>query len=136
MTPKDTIIVPAEIVIDLRTALYTQIGAIAEVLDSLTLKPDRDRHPQRYHQPLQNLDRIRRLLDTIGWSQSNRRTSVELDLGEHRRALVGALQMALTVIDDAAAGDRTTPAPSEEAVRERTYTIRALLGSVHPRGRV
>ncbi len=133
MTPKDTITVPADTVVDLRTALYTQIGVIAEVLDYLTFRSDREHHPQRYQQPLQDLDRIRSLLDTIGWHQLNRPISVELYLREHRRALVGALRMALTIIDRPATAvtDNTAPAPSGEAVRERARAIQALLDKVH-----
>lgn len=134
MTPKETVTVPADVVVDLRTALYAQIGVIAEVLDSLTLRPDRERHPRRYQQPLQDLDRIRLLLDAIGWHHTGRPVSVELDLYEFGRALRGALQMMLDeAIDHPACGN--APPSTEEALRKRARAIRALLRSIRPRER-
>lgn len=128
MTPKETIIVPAEAVLDLRTGLYAQIGVIAEVLESLTLKPDRERHPQRYHRPLEDLAQIRSLLDAIGWDLPDSSVGVELDLREHRPALLSGLKTLLETIDQpATVGDSAAPPSTETAVSERASAIRALL---------
>jgi hypothetical protein len=135
MTPKGTIVVPAGVVLDLRTGLYAQIGTIAEVLESLTLRPDRELHQQRYHRSLQDLDRIRSLLDAIGWRHRDSLVAVELDLSEHRRALLGGLQAIFETIDQPTT-DRESAAPSsiEDAV-QRANAIRALLRSVRSQRR-
>lgn len=135
MRPKETVTVPADIVVDLRTGLYAQIGIAGEQLDRLTAKPDRERHPEWYRKPLDDLDRVRSLLDAIGWRQSDTLVaSVELDLSEHQWALLRALETMLEAIEDPDTNDmgdaaRSTP-PAVEAARRRASAIRAFVHSI------
>jgi hypothetical protein len=96
--------VPAAVVLELRGALYHQLGSTAEDLASADYDPPADRLSE-WSEPLARLDRARVLLDRIGWVRSNPETGAEIDLDRHRRVILDALGTDLS-IQRSLAGER------------------------------
>jgi hypothetical protein len=88
--------IPAEAVIRLREALYSQLGYIAEELASLARTPGREINDE-WSEPVARFDRTRALLDQIGWNERDPEPDVEIDLDQHRQEIVAAFSDHLEI---------------------------------------
>lgn len=95
------ITLPADAISDLRSGLHSALGAATEAIDSVVTMRGREQHPEWYHEPLEHLDRVRALLDRIGWSDTQPATDIQLDVRTHRWALERALENAMKASNDA-----------------------------------
>ncbi|HEX5307629.1 MAG TPA: hypothetical protein VFW38_00955 [Solirubrobacteraceae bacterium] len=89
-----TITIPARIVRYLREALHSQLGMAAEDIGQASHEGGRVQ-PALYAEPLARFDRIRALLDLIGWKDETDETPAIVNLVAHRPALLTALQAQL-----------------------------------------
>ncbi len=95
-----TLVIPPDMVSHLRDGLHASIGSAAEAISQVVAQAGRERHPERYREPLDRLDEARALLDLIGWRETGAPTEVRVDLREHRRALLDALGLEMIVAED------------------------------------
>jgi hypothetical protein len=125
-------------VCDLREGLHAAIGAAAEAISQVVAQAGRERHPERYREPLDRFDQARALLDLVGWRETGAPTEVRVDLREHRRALLDALGVEMIVAEDdqreavtldAERAARGEP-PQREATARRVRALRELAASV------
>ncbi|HEV3319487.1 MAG TPA: hypothetical protein VG053_07120 [Solirubrobacteraceae bacterium] len=91
--------VPAEMAEHLRSGLHSGIGDAAETIAQVVGEAGREQHPEWYREPLAHFDRVRALLDLIGWSATDPAVGVSVDLSEHRQAILDALGVAMIVGD-------------------------------------
>lgn len=92
-----TILIPAELVPLLRTALMSEIGNPADAISEASMAPKRTRHPERFMRPLRELDEYRAALDAVGWSDPEQEQPVQLDLDQYRDAIGEALRTWLEI---------------------------------------
>jgi hypothetical protein len=82
-------VIPAEIVLSLRGALYVRMAQAAGDIDTECSLAS----PGDLIGPLERFDRTRALLDAIGWDKKPpQQPDVELDLAVHGPALIDALE--------------------------------------------
>ena len=93
------LVVPAEMAEHLRSGLHSGIGDAAETIAQVVAEPGREQHPEWYREPLAHFDRVRALLDMIGWGATDPAVEVSVDLREHRHAVLDALGVAMVVSD-------------------------------------
>jgi hypothetical protein len=93
------LVVPAEMAEHLRSGLHSGIGDAAETIAQVVGEPGREQHPEWYRDPLAHFDRVRALLDMIGWGATDPAAEVSVDLCEHRQAVLDALGVAMIVAD-------------------------------------
>lgn len=96
--------VPAAVVAHLREGLLSELYNIHEHLDALIIRPERSRRG-KWAEPLARLDRVRPVLDLIGWEARDPEPDVELDLHQHRRVMETALSSELETMRDLADTD-------------------------------
>jgi transcriptional regulator with XRE-family HTH domain len=95
-----TLVIPAEMVMFLRD------GLLGGIVDASTNVCDAGSHTEKlskpgwYREPLAYFDRHRVLLDLIGWEHTDTQVDVQIDLREHREAVLEALWSALNYSDD------------------------------------
>jgi len=110
--------VPAEMVEHLRSGLHSGIGDAAETIAQVVGEPAREQHPEWYREPLSHFDRVRALLDTIGWAATDPPAEVSVDLREHRHAVLDALGVAMIVADaDLKAAETVSTANGKATIR-------------------
>jgi DNA-binding XRE family transcriptional regulator len=127
-----TLVVPAGMVAYLRDGLLSGIvDAASDVQDAGTLTEKMSK-PGWYQEPLAFFDRHRLLMDLIGWEDTDTQVDVQIDLQEHRGAVLEALWSRLNYTDDelregmrveakrAAAGEP----PQDETLTERVLALR------------
>jgi hypothetical protein len=85
-----TIVIPADVVVQLREGLFSQLGDVAQGLDAVIVRPAAARR-REWVEPVALFDRARAVLDLIGWEQRDPEQEVEVDLHRHRRAIEEAL---------------------------------------------
>lgn len=83
-----TTTIPADILHELRGALYHQLGAIAEDIASAPREPDGELH--QWADAVGRFERTRALLDLIGWSAREPELAT-LDIDRHRAVIGQAL---------------------------------------------
>jgi hypothetical protein len=130
--------VPAEMAEHLRSGLHSGIGDAAETIAQVVVEAGREQHPERYREPLEHFDRVRALLDLIGWSALDPAVEVRVDLREHRQAVLDALRVAMLVSDadleeaervDAERAKRDEPSKRETTIRH-VHALREFVASV------
>jgi hypothetical protein len=89
--------IPAVAVAILRSALLSQLGVPAGELDEACMSPNKEKHPERFLEPLQALDAHRVVLDAIGWQEPDKQEPVSLDIGAHRAVIAQAMRTRLEV---------------------------------------
>jgi hypothetical protein len=110
--------VPAEMVGYLRSGLHSGIGDAAETIAQVVGEPGREQHPEWYREPLTHFDRVRALLNTIGWAATDPPAEVSVDLHEHRHAILDALGVAMIVADaDLKAAETVSTANGKTTIR-------------------
>jgi hypothetical protein len=93
---RGVLVVPPEMVRYVREGLHSAMGdAAAGMLRVATLANDK-RDPLWYREPLDHFDRVRRVLDLVGWYEDGISSEVHLDLREHRHAVIEALRMEVS----------------------------------------
>ncbi len=105
MTPL-TIPVPTDVVGILRSALHTEIGRDASEIVRVSEDGHGDLHAEEYDKPLLDFDAHRALLNVIGWSKPDRDQMVQIDLEQHKWALLTTLVRRLTVEHDLMQSDQ------------------------------
>lgn len=85
--------IPADAVAQLREALYSELGNVAEEVDAIVVTSGRARDD--WSPPVPRFDRARALLDELGWNERDPERDVEVDLDCHRQVIVEALSEAL-----------------------------------------
>jgi hypothetical protein len=90
------ITIPADAVLRLREALYSQLGDVAEELATVDRRPRADREQRNeWAEPVASFDRTRLLLDEIGWCDRDPERGAEIDLNQHRQIIKAALSADL-----------------------------------------
>jgi hypothetical protein len=130
--------VPAELVGQVRIGLQSVLGDAAEEITDAVERPECERHPEWFHGGRTKFERTFALLDVIGWRESDQRAAVRFDLGEHRRALIEALEVMLRVgEDDLEEADlvdteraQRGETPKRNATAKRVRTLREFAAGV------
>lgn len=135
------LVVPPAIVPYLRDGLHSEIGTAAEEILAVTWETDRAEHPAWYGEPIEHLDRVRRLLDLIGWSANSKPGEVQIDVREHSQLVLDALNTELLVVDeqlresaqiDAERATRGEP-PQRETIAQRMIALREFVAAIEGR---
>lgn len=90
-----SIVIPAAVVVQLREALYLQLGWVSEEMGALVVA----RRDVRGEWPavITRLDRVRALLGVIGWNGRDPEEDAEVDLATHGQVVVEALHDYLPI---------------------------------------
>jgi DNA-binding NarL/FixJ family response regulator len=91
--------VPADLVGQLRNGLHNVLSVAASEVSSVADRANRERHPEWYDQPLERFTRTCALLDAMGWGDSEQPVAAQINFGEHRLALIDALDVAHLLAD-------------------------------------
>lgn len=92
------VLIPCQLIEPLRDGLRSQLALAARHVTEVEERPDAGEEPERYGDPLRDMDALRDLLEQIGWSAPPSDTHVEL--GPHGWALIQALQDQIAVHAD------------------------------------
>jgi hypothetical protein len=112
------LVVPAEMAEHLRSGLHSGIGDAAETIAQVVGEPGREQHPEWYREPLVHFDRVRALLDLIGWGATDPAVEVSVDLSEHRQAILDAFGVAMIVADaDLKEGESVSTAKGKATIQ-------------------
>ncbi len=133
-----TLVVPAEMVPYLRQGLHFKLGNAADAISEVVVQLDSERGAGWYREPLERFDRLRVLLDHIGWEETDSPVEVHLDLREHRHAVLEALCVQVLVSEDElresarVEAERTAAGepPSHEATARRVRALREWVAAV------
>jgi hypothetical protein len=120
--------IPADAVLRLREALYSQLGDVAEELASADRRPGREIHDE-WSTAVARFDRTRALLDEIGWSERDPEHDVEIDLDAHRQAIVAALSEQLEAEHYLMAEQGQAVEKQRERARCHALTIEAFMAA-------
>ncbi len=101
-----TLTIPADVVGILRSALHTEIGQDASEIVRVSEDGHGDLHAGEYDKPLLDFDAHRALLDVIGWSKPDSDEAVQIDLDQHKWALLTTLASRLAVEHDLMQSDQ------------------------------
>lgn len=101
-----TLTIPADVVPILRNALHTEIGQDASEIVRVSEDGHGDLHAEEYDKPLLDFDAHRALLDVIGWNKSESDESVQIELDQHKWALLTTLTRRLAVEHDLMQSDQ------------------------------
>jgi DNA-binding XRE family transcriptional regulator len=126
------LVVPAEMVRYLRDGLLSEIVEAASDVQDAGTHTEKLSKPGWYREPLTFLDRHRALLDLIGWEDTDSQTDVQIDLHEHRGAVLEGLWSRLHYSDDElregmrVEAERATAGepPQDETLTERVLALR------------
>jgi hypothetical protein len=117
--------VPAEMVIPLRSGLHSSLQLPVEGLADVADREGRECHPEWYAKHFAHLDEVLALLDVVGWSAADQPAEVEIDLCEHRWALLKAIEAVARVAADEL--DAVTAIEADRAVRGETSKCKTTL---------
>jgi hypothetical protein len=120
--------IPAEAVLRLREALYSQLGYIAEELASLARTPGREINDE-WSEPVARFDRTRALLDQIGWSERDPEQDVEIDLDRHRQVILAALNDHLSIERYLMSEEGDHAAGQRQRAHARALTIESFMAA-------
>lgn len=139
--PSKLLAVPAAIVPYLRDGLHSEIGTAVEEISVVTWEEGRAEHPEWYGEPIEHLDRVRRLLDLVGWSANSKPGEIQIDVREHSQLILAALKTELSMVDgqlresaqiDAERAARGEP-PQRETTAQRMIALREFVAVVEGR---
>lgn len=105
-TEMRTVTTPADVVGILRNALHTEIGQDASEIVLVSEDGHGDLHAEEYDKPLLDFDAHRALLDVIAWSKPDSDEAVQIDLDQHKWALLTTLTRRLAVEHDLMQSDQ------------------------------
>jgi hypothetical protein len=92
--------IPPKAIVILRSALLSELGVPAGHVEEASMTHDKEKHPERFLQPLALLDRHRAVLDLLGWSEPDIQDSVPIDLDAHLAVIANAMRTRLDVERD------------------------------------
>ena len=95
-----TLTIPADLVPDVRKALFSLMGDATEQIDQALIRPGRELHPEWYEKGRSQLERVFALLDLVGWAAHGEPHGIELDLREHGVTLRDAGERYLLFLAD------------------------------------
>lgn len=142
-----TLVVPAGMVTYLRDGLLSEIVDATSNLHNAGTRTTTMSKPGWYREPLAFFDRHRVLMDLIGWEYTDTQADVQIDLQEHREAVLEALRARLNYTDDelqegmrveakrATAGEPPQDATLTErvlALRQWGAAVEAQAGTLEP----
>jgi hypothetical protein len=122
------ITIPADAVLRLREALYSQLGDVAEELASADRRPGREVHDE-WSEAVARFDRTRALLDEIGWSERDPERDVEVDLDRHRHVIVDALSDQLDAEHFLMAEHGQAAEKQRQRARDHALTIASFMAA-------
>ncbi len=85
------LVIPPAVVSILRSAVLFEIGDAASEISTVSARARAESHPEWFAGHLNHFDTQRALLDALGWSEADIEIEAEIDLDQHRAALVRAL---------------------------------------------
>lgn len=100
-----SIVIPPRIIGYARESLCSQLGLAAEDIGE-GIHEWGHRHPERYAEPVERFDRIRRLLEFVGWADANPRQPITVTAPRDQMTLIDALMAQLAVERDMMEEDR------------------------------
>jgi hypothetical protein len=119
-----TLTIPADVVADLRVALFCLMGDATQGIDQALVHPDRERHPEWSADHRRQLGRVFATLDLVGWSAGDDRRDVEIDVCDHGQTLKEALEEYLPLLEDQEAeADANDKTRAEQGKPPRTGEI-------------
>jgi hypothetical protein len=95
-----TLTIPANMLADVREALFCLLGDATQAIDHALIHPDRDRHPERFAEHRKQLEHVLATLDLVGWASGEDRRDVEIDVRDHGSTLKEALDEYLPLLED------------------------------------
>lgn len=117
-----TIIIPGYAAREIRGALYHQLGGVAEDIATARREPG---PLDEWAEPVARFDRMRALLDVIGWSPRDPERDVEVD-DRHRQALTAAVANDLEIARLLMAEQGEHADGQRERARVRAVTLEAF----------
>jgi hypothetical protein len=128
------ITVPADIVPDLRGALFGVWGFAAEEVANAALQFGSRAGKDVYLEALEAFDAGRNLIETLGWSEGRLEEDVEIDLGSHPALMLRALQdQQITLADRITEMPATTNKEARDAVAARAARFDEFVSRVRLR---
>jgi len=136
-----TLTIPANLIADVREALFGLMGDATEQIDQALIHPGREAHPEWYEKGRSQLERVFSLLDLVGWAAHGEPHAVDVDLREHGRTLKEAADGHLAFLADqereADANDERRAEhgepPRKDEIVERAAAFRELVALVAQR---
>ena len=92
-----TIAITAPLLGTVRSALLSELGGVAGLIDGASMTADREQHYEWFEQPVEQFDAYRELLDLVGWSDPEQEATRFIHLDVHRWALTTALEARLAI---------------------------------------
>jgi hypothetical protein len=92
--------IPGEAVVILRSALLSDLGVPAALIEQASMSHDKEKHPECFLRPLALLDDYRAVLHLLGWSEPDTQEAVSLDLDTHSDSIAKAMHTRLDVERD------------------------------------
>jgi len=89
-----TVTVPARVIACVRAGVYARVQGVCELIEGASMQLSRDGDPSGFLEARRRLDATWRLLDAIGWRNSDDHGDVEVDVG-HAAELAAAVALAL-----------------------------------------
>jgi hypothetical protein len=136
------LVVPAEMVPYLREGLHFKIGNAADGISEVVVQLDSTRGIGWHREPLECFDRLRVLLDHIGWEGIDSPAEVHVDLRQHRHAVLEALHVQVLVSEDQLresvrvdAEQTAASEPSHEVTTKRVRALREWVAAVEAQAR-
>jgi hypothetical protein len=117
--------IPAAAVVQLREALYSELGNVAEELDEIVVASERARDD--WSGPVARFDRARAVLDEIGWNERDHEHDVEIDLDRHREVIEEALSAELERERCLMSEQGESAANQRSEARARAATVEAFM---------
>lgn len=115
---KTMLTVPTEMVCSLRSGLHSSMQPPVEGIADVVDQEGREQHPEWCAKHFAHLDEVLALLDVVGWSAADQPADVEIDLCEHRWALLKAIEAVACVAADEL--DEVNAINAERAARGET----------------
>jgi hypothetical protein len=126
-----TITIPPELVPLLRDGLYFDLHGCLDETSALVEPRDRGNIRAEVEERLARAEATRRLLDVVGWYEPEEGPPpVEVDVREHREALLRALQTRVESESDLAAADTMASEAERAAARARAGQLADLIQRV------
>jgi Lon protease-like protein len=133
MTEADVVTVPPDLVQPLRDGLYRDLGTCLAQTCAAVQRHDRTRIRAVVKERFRRAEPIRDLLDEVGWVEPEEGPPpVEVDLREHRNALLRALR-ALLKRENAVAEDTEAPEAERSAAAALVGPLTAFVQKVEER---
>jgi hypothetical protein len=135
------LMVPADVVVDVRESLFCLLGGAAEAIVHSLEQPEREYHPEWFHADRRELEDALALLDLAGWDAARESQAMGLELARYGATLKQAIDGYLPVLEDQEAeahlndelrtAERKLPRKSE--IAERVARLRKFAAQVDQR---